>query len=534
MLLDLTRRRRVVGLLVVVVVAMAVLTVRSAAGITINVSGGNSFNRDILGQSPTLGLGDDYAKAWEVCNGSIARGVAQGLDADTYNWQDESHKTPYPTDPTTLGWLRDARDHNSQPLLTANIRGIGTGDYDNFQYTDMSTSTLATLAANWVNYTNNIVQNYRQGQPRPPAVAVSLNQLSWGGEDKLLAFGEAAVPKVTRWEIGNEPECPGQPGTTYYYISPEDYVPRYKAISAAMLAQDPTIKVGACSSGATSQLAAVLADPTAKVDFISYHPYGNQVLTSAAGLRNLKGMNTTYYNNEVAALATNGRPTSTPIIASEWNPQAMVGHVETEPQFNSMAQALAVAETVFTFAELGLEGANFWPRPANFGKEMPAYKVFQALENHIGDKLVYSWSGGLPAQLSNTRLYVTKDTETQEVVLWGLNFSNSADTTVNVDLSNLGFPTTSGTLMSLGWTSDTVATYGPTALTNPYGVFDIDPPYIDWTSSLLTDLNTSNLTLSLPHSTVTALILSVPEPSSLVLSTIAVLGGLAYAWRRRK
>ena len=165
--------------------------------------------------------------------------------------------------------------------------------------------------------------------------------------------------------------------------------------------------------------------------------------------------------------------------------------------------------------------------------DIAAYQMFQALQNHMGDKLVYSYYGpGGNAATSDTRLYVTKNSKTGEVVLWGLNFSNTTDTTVNVDLTNLGFTATSGTLMTLGWNPATVATYGPTQLTNPSGVFETE--YIDWSSSLLTGLNTSNLNLTLPHAEVTALILSVPEPSGLALLLTGLLGLLAYVWRKRR
>jgi len=50
----------------------------------------------------------------------------------------------------------------------------------------------------------------------------------------------------------------------------------------------------------------------------------------------------------------------------------------------------------------------------------------------------------------------------------------------------------------------------------------------------LTGLIASNLNLTLPHAEVTALILSVPEPSGLALLLTGLLGLLAYVWKRRK
>ena len=256
-------------------IAMVLLAAQPIAAITINASGGTSFSPNILGQCPTTGCGDDAAWALNVSYNTSVRGVAGGLDADTYNWQDLSGANVGGTcngqDWTTLNFLRGARDHNASPLFTANVRGIGTGLWSSFAYTDTSASTLATVASQWVRYTNYILQNYRQGDTLSPSDAAIMSNVSWGaGDDTLLARGEAATPKVTYWEVGNEPE---NTSGIYYNIAPADYVSRYKTISAAMVGQDATIKVGPCTSGANAQLAAVLADPAAQVNFVSYHPY---------------------------------------------------------------------------------------------------------------------------------------------------------------------------------------------------------------------------------------------------------------------
>ena len=137
--------------------------------------------------------------------------MAGGLDADTYNWQDLSGANVGGTvngqDWTTLNFLRGARDHNASPLFTANIRGIGAGIWSSFAYTDTSASTLATVASQWVRYTNYILQNYRQGDTLSASDAAIMSNVSWGaGDDTLLARGEAVTPKVAYWEVGNEPE----------------------------------------------------------------------------------------------------------------------------------------------------------------------------------------------------------------------------------------------------------------------------------------------------------------------------------------
>ena len=286
-------------------IAMVLLAVQPVAAVMIDASGGTSFNPNILGQCPTTGCGDDAAWALNVSYNSSVRGVAGGLDADTYNWQDLSGANVGGTcngqDWTTLNFLRGARDHSAAPLFTANIRGIGTGMWNTFAYTDTSASTLATVASQWVRYTNYILQNYRQGDTLSASDAAILSKVSWGTNDaNLLARGEAVTPKVAYWEVGNEPEKPRPPRAIYYYIAPADYVSRYKTISAAMVGQDATIKVGPCCSGANAQLAAVLADPAAQVNFVSYHPYGAaRPLVNDCGLRGIKAQQTSYYQAEV-------------------------------------------------------------------------------------------------------------------------------------------------------------------------------------------------------------------------------------------
>ena len=238
----------------------------------------------------------------------------------------------------------------------------------------------------------------------------------------------------------------------------------------------------------------------------------------------------------VSALQSNGRPTNTPLICSEWNSSG--SSVATGYAFNnSMAQALGVAETEFTFAELGISAAMYHCYPEatdpsfqtwDPNNGLPACKIFAALRDHMGDKLVSSWYGnGIDsAHSSNSpyRLYVTKNSLTGEVDLWGLNFSNTTDTTVTVNLNNLGFTTTTATFMQLkadpGYAQQ---------LLNPTG--SQSQVYIDWQSTLLTGLNTSNLTLTLSHSAVSLWIL--PEPSTISLLVAGVLSLLAYAWRKR-
>jgi autotransporter-associated beta strand protein len=522
--LALTHRGRATGFVFLAVAA--VLAAQPAAGVVIDVSGGGNVNKAILGQYTGLGQGGDTGPIWELSYNSSVRGVAGGSNAETYNWEDrsgfncDSHNYH---DTTTLTFLESVRDHGTSPLFTANCRGTGvynSGNPYGWNYTDMSQATVAKLAAEWVRYTNYILPTYRQGDTittSGPGVVDSdqaiLNKLSFGTNYKLLSRREAAVPKVVNWEIGNEPEeySDGGPPNPYYSMTPAEYHDRYRALTAAMRAQDLTIKVGPDCSSASAHMDAVLADHSLPVDFVSYHPYAGHDLVDAATLRALKATTNSRRQDVINYLAANGRPTNTPLIASEWNPGFAAGPYE---DFNTTAHALGVAETVFTFAEEGLAGANYCQRPAYEFTELPAYKMFQALQNHMGDKLVSSWYDG-NADSSNHRVYVTKDTATGKVVVWGLNFSNTTDAAANLNLQNLGFNTTSGVLKTLEWDPAAVAAYGPTNLTCPYPVPEgdrvLEKEYINWHSSQLTGLNTSNLSFALPHAKVVALILPQPR-----------------------
>jgi hypothetical protein len=343
---------------------------------------------------------------------------------------------------------------------------------------------------------------------------------------EIAAYGR--TPKVTYWEIGNEPpnSVRTMPG-----ISLSEYMTRYKAITAAMLAQDPTIKVGACGyqAGGSGNMTTFLSDPSIKVDFLIPHWYGPVRSTTAPEIEtDLKSLHSYFTSKRdffVDVLQNTNRPTNTPLIISEWNPTGYE-NVGT-PIGNSMTQALSVAEECFAFADLQLGGATYWDMPGYNGLKLPTYKMFQMLQAHMGDTLVFSDS---PTEA--TRLYVTKDSATGEYALWGLNFSDSADAALNLNLDGLGFRTTEGTLSTLGWTPSYVSQYGPTGLLNP--IDSGNTVYIDWTNTPATGLDFSNLSLLLPHSQVLCLVFAVPEPSSFVLLLAVIVSGATYRGSRRR
>src|SRR5688500_7079354 len=230
---------------------------------------GTAFSSGVRGQpipAVTINRGEysvGVPQALELSRGSSLRGVAGGLEADTFNWKTRNNSPRA----GTLDYLRHSRDNHSNLYITANIRGLVEPDPDspgNQRFYDTSIPTLASLAADWVRYTNHIVPTYRQGQAvTDPRDAAILNSLTWSSAtpgdnfEKLLKVGEAAVPAVRYWEIGNEPRVglansyrvtnsytflapPAQPDATHK----TDFRERYAALTAAMRAEDPTIKVG--------------------------------------------------------------------------------------------------------------------------------------------------------------------------------------------------------------------------------------------------------------------------------------------------
>src|SRR4051812_1411390 len=254
--------------------ALALATVRAQTPMVVPAinlaTPGTPFNPGVRGQAvpsinefrPGAALGTQMSL--DVARGSSIRGVAGGLEADFYNWRNRSNDQR----PPTFESLDFARDYNSEPVIPANIRALAepdppTPDPGDRRFYDTSISTLTSLAADWVRYTNVIAQIYKQGDTitNPQDLAV-MNSLVWSTAPNdthatLPAPTEAPLPKVKYWEIGNEPRvgltssykftnsytflAPGRPiDDTHKY----DYRERYAALTSAMKAVDPTIKVG--------------------------------------------------------------------------------------------------------------------------------------------------------------------------------------------------------------------------------------------------------------------------------------------------
>jgi hypothetical protein len=509
---------------------------------------GMAFNPGVRGQSaPATPINrSDYPTgvngAYAVSDGSTIRGVAGGLEADTFNWKTRNYDPAaqsnyYGPRAGTLDYLRAARDHNADLYITANIRGLvrtNSTDPANLtqEFYDTSIPTLASLAADWVRYTNRIVPTYRQGQaitdPRDQAI---LNSLQWSSSvpgdnfDKLLRSNEGATPKVKYWEIGNEPRV-GLASSykvtnsyTFYASSraPDathktDFNARYKAITSAMLAEDPTIKVGPAMQWLNAitekEILTELLQPQTDgtrlpVNFIGYHPY--QTLAAQTSntaketyLRGIYNDHLSKVNGIKSLISAAGRdPNSIALVASEHN----VSNHTSNGTVNeaNMAHALGNTETVFSFARLGLQGAHYWLYPTDQwdGTKYPIQLANEKLRDHMGDAILASSADAA----DNLHLYTTKTSETGEIAQWGLNFSNATDITRSVPITNAG-GRGKVTLYRLG---------------NPTGATTLDssiiPSYwtggpvngVAWTTTDLTGTRLDNLSVLFKASTITLL-----------------------------
>jgi hypothetical protein len=494
-----------------------------APPIVVDSNQGTTFSRAIFGQngfaSPYISESRQaaYEKNLLLLEGTSIRGVAGGYWATNYNWKTriDANQTVFHSSgqrakgESTLEFLRIARDKGASLIITVNDTGIGIfGDDGSFHYTDTTLGTAASMARDWVRYTNHILPTYRQGDTiTDPDDLRILNEMDWQGpdfrSDKLLAPGEAAVPKVTYWEIGNEID---------YYGSPALYRDKYRTITQAMLQVDPTIKVGPNVVGVQAGLAEgylheLLRNKAGvgreRVDFISYHPYGYQILGVAdsdhAGItRELNEIkaNLTYERSWIRdRISNSGRdPNSIELMATEWNPSTYDVNWSVR-QYNG----LGVVETAMTFVEQGLQAAHFWLWPAyiHTGDTMSQYLAFDALVKYGGDTLLKSYSE------ENLRLYVTRDSTTNTVAFWGLNFAfgDAGDNarSLQVALENLGFEDSKVTLMRLADST------GPTTLLS--GISG-GRPSVDWiTSDLTGQIDLSNFSMTINPAEITLLVI---------------------------
>jgi hypothetical protein len=535
--------------------ALPAATVRAQTHIVvpaINLAApGTSFNPGVRGQAlPSInefraGAALGTQMSLDVARGSSIRGVAGGLEADFYDWRNRNNDQRA----TTLDYLEYARDYNSELVITTNIRGLAepdptTPDTGDRRFYDTSISTLSSLAADWVRYTNVIAQTYKQGDTitNPQDLAI-MNSLVWSSSPndthaKLPAPTEASLPKVKYWEIGNEPRvglanaykftnsftflAPGRPvDDTHKY----DYRERYAALTSAMKAVDPTIKVGPTFqflSAVTEReifntiLAPMPDGSRLPIDFIGYHPYQKifDDMTPAnieSRLRDIYNTDNSRITNIRSLITASGRDAkSVEFIASETN-------VSNFPSNNTateamMGHALGTVEEVFSLARLGVRDAHYWLWPGDpfDGTELPVFKAFAALRDHMGNSILSTYAN------NNTRLYITRSSKTGEIAVWGLNFSNTDDATLQLPLTNFNSAAYDAKLYTLRTASGRTTLFSanlPSYLAGPTSE-------IDWHQDALSGANFSNYAMNLPAATLSLLILhpkSTPEPSTFTM-----------------
>ncbi len=429
---------------------------------------------------------DYYFGVLRMGSNSLFRGVAGGIDAETYNWKTLSsfalaeqyprgYRKVAPFNPkiTTLDFLDACRAFASTPIIIVNTRGDGSiasrNGVNQWHVSQQDTPFLERLAADWVRYVNYLLPNYRLGREGTyvpaardvPPLSIAdrklLDSIRWivgtngVSAPKLLRLGDRTVlPRVKYWEIGNEVEGPMnktrfEPGID---LSAEDYVRRYRALTEAMLRTDPNIFVGpqfanawpASSPNVNRHLGALLRDPTVRIDFMSYHPYPDNGIMAKAwppqgkpnvfelekALRIIKHWHHLQKDLFQKALREANRDPNMPFLATEWN--------SSDPSFNhdlkfSLCEGLAAVEMIFSFLEEGTVGANFW----GHNHFPPLRDVFGKLTTHLGTEFLGSsfgnsrlaGAGGTdPSSTSNLRIYATRNRDARTVNVWLLNFSN--------------------------------------------------------------------------------------------------------------
>lgn len=480
---------------------------------------GTNFNRGVRGLAladVAINRGEYYVgipKSLEVARGSSIRGVATGIAAEIYDWRTRNGEPR----PPTLQFLRYSRDFDAELFLGANLRGLIEPDpAGGNRYYDTNISTVAQMASDWVRYVNHIVPTYRQGDSitnsRDEAI---LNSLTWSSGfsgdsfDKLLATNEPAVPLIKYWEIGNEPTV----GVTAYAVSnsftlkdSNDFRLRYSAVAQAIKAENPNVKVGPTIINADredDQINAVLFDLSLPVDFITYHPYERMAdLDDPAEitlfLDSVYSHQLHIFNGVKNAVAASGRDAeateyaATEVNVSYWQSNDTVKEAE-------MAHALGTVETVFSHARLGLIASMYWIWPTHRwdGTPYPVFKAYEKLRDHMGDTLLSVYA------FHDIRLYTTRDSESGEVSVWALNFSNDQNATIHLQLENLPI-IQRATLLRLQDKSGTTTLKSANLASDMLGGPVIN---VDWASSDMTGDDLSDFNLDLPSATLSLLVI---------------------------
>jgi hypothetical protein len=260
------------------------------------------------------------------------------------------------------------------------------------------------------------------------------------------------LPEPIYWEIGNEPEFTlggvsfsasqyftrygvwrtPTPGPTPVGLpDPATYV----GLTNALLKMDwqihgrTTIKVGptlmkpnSVDNNNNSYLNQLVGNG-GKVDFVSYHPYDNiygywycgsstcytyyqagtplpnnaNTWTSAQKASLRDKISLIYYNQQQLYIDAGNRAPGAESLVTEWNPSHWRASWSLYWRGKSMAQALGVMETVFSYARLGVRQAYFYTLPGlDATTSHPTYKTFAFLKEHLGDRLLKVYDNNNP------------------------------------------------------------------------------------------------------------------------------------------
>jgi Concanavalin A-like lectin/glucanases superfamily len=390
----------------------------------LDVTRGTEVHRGVLGHTWEFQL-QSPLKA----HATVMRGVAGGLAAENFDWRRIGTKESGGKWGSTLQFLRQCRDENWDPMITVNLRGLRDPNRGG-QFGDVSPDMLAQLAADWVRYCNHIVPKYRRGDVIQDAQDRRIvESIAWEGEEVLLEPGEADVPRVQRWEIGNEPSAfagnlPGGAGPHVFTHRPDDYVLRYKTITRAMVEADPAIKVGPCFADDFRDLAGkpfvmALLNSDARIDFLSYHKYAHLMHgwpdegIMLGGLQELRRDMDDRHTRCIDAIVASGRdPAKIELALTEYNAASWgVNSVQL-----SMARALGTSVYLHQLIEKGYHVANHWDRLAFDNAPWPTALLMQSYVRDLGAICVGRYRD------QTVDVIATRDSESgSDLTLWAFN-----------------------------------------------------------------------------------------------------------------